>query len=69
MTTSHLKLSTMTVDQAELLVALDQIGRLVDVLRRADPAWCECHGEEQVDDEEWDEVLAEAEDYLEEHRQ
>lgn len=69
MTTSHLKLSTMTVDQAELLVALDQIARLVDVLRRADPAWCECHGEEQVDDEEWDEVLAEAEDYLEEHRQ
>lgn len=59
----------MTVAEGELRVALDQIARLVDVLRRADPAWCECHGEDQVDDEEWDEVLAEAEDYIEEHRQ
>lgn len=66
--TTRLELITMTVDQAEIRVALDQIARLVDVLRRADPAWCECKGEEPVDDEEWDEVLAEAEDYLEECR-
>lgn len=62
-------LSTMTVAEGELRVALDQIARLVDVLQRADPAWCECKGEEPVDDEEWDEVLAEAEDYLEEMRE
>lgn len=49
-----------------LTIARDQVAQLVDAMKRADPEWCECHGVRQVDDEEWDEVLADAEDYLEE---
>jgi hypothetical protein len=55
---------TITVAEGELQVALDQIARLVSVLRRSDPEWCEANGGEVVFDEEWDEVIAEAEEYL-----
>lgn len=57
----------MTVDQAELRVALDQIAQLVGVMRRSDPEYVECHvGCEATTDDEWDEAIEEAEDYLEE---
>jgi len=38
---------------------------LVRTMQRADPVWCELHGLVPVTDEEWDEVLGEAEDYVE----
>jgi hypothetical protein len=61
-------LKKMTVAEGELRVALDQLARVVDVMKRADPEFCDSHGVEQCDDEEWDEVLAEAEEYLDEMR-
>jgi hypothetical protein len=59
-------LKTMTVAEAELQVALDQVARLVEVMRTSDPEYCESHGCEPCHDEDWDE--AQAEDYLEERR-
>jgi hypothetical protein len=56
----------MTLTEAELAIAVDQIARLVDILRRSDAEYCGSHGQEPVTDDEWNEVLAEAEDYLEE---
>jgi hypothetical protein len=50
----------------KLAIANEQVWALVDAMRRADPAYCETHGVRQIDDEEWDEVLADSEDYLEE---
>lgn len=44
------------------------IARLVDVLRRSDLDYCESHGVAQASIEEWDEVLADAEDWLEDAR-
>ena len=38
---------------------------LRDALRRMDPAWCELHGEAQLDDEEFDDLLGTLEDMLE----
>ena len=38
---------------------------LRDALRRMDPAWCELHGEAQLDDEEFDDLLGTLEDLLE----
>ena len=38
---------------------------LRDALRRMDPAWCELHGEKQLDDEKFDELLGTLEDLLE----
>jgi len=58
----------MTVAEGELQVALDQISRLVRVMKACDPEYCAAHDWEPCDDEEWDEVLAEAEDYIEEMR-
>lgn len=37
---------------------------LRDALRRMDPAWCDLHGEAQLDDEEFDELLGTLEDLL-----
>lgn len=45
----------------ELIAALRAC---VDVLRRADPVWCEVMSVEQVTDAEWDRALALAEDAL-----
>ena len=39
--------------------------RLRDGLRRMDPAWCDLHGEAQLDDEEFDTLLGMLEDLLE----
>lgn len=47
--------------RAELL---ECIAVLVDVLRRADPAYCRSHGVEHVTDTEWDIALQAAEDVL-----
>jgi hypothetical protein len=64
---SHTALRNMTVAEAELVIALDQIAQLVDIMRRCDSDYVECHSErEATTDEEWDEALEEAEDYLEE---
>jgi hypothetical protein len=52
--------------EGELAIAVDQVRRLVDILRRSDAEYCGAHEHEPVTDEEWNEVLAEAEDYLEE---
>ena len=38
---------------------------LRDALRRMDPAWCDLHGEAQLDDEEFDTLLGTLEDLLE----
>jgi hypothetical protein len=57
-----------TVAEGELEVAIDQIARLVDVMRRSDPDYCTSNKAEPVMDDEWDEVLGEAEEYLEELR-
>ena len=38
---------------------------LRDALRRMDPAWCDLHGEAQLDDEEFDDLLGMLEDMLE----
>lgn len=44
------------------------IRQLVDVLRRSDPEYVESHeGAEQCTDDEWDDALEAAEDFLEEH--
>lgn len=47
--------------------ATNLIARLVDVLRRSDLDFCESHGVAQASVDEWDEVLADAEDWLEDH--
>jgi len=41
--------------------------RLVDVMQRCSPVWCDLNGKSQVDDEEWDTVLSEAEYWLEDN--
>lgn len=46
----------------ELIAALRAC---VDVLRRADPVWCEVMFVEQVTDAEWDAALARVDDALE----
>jgi len=38
---------------------------LLAALRRMDPAWCDLHGEAQLDDEEFDDLLGTLEDMLE----
>lgn len=38
---------------------------LRDALRRMDPAWCDLHGETQLSDEEFDDLLGTLEDLLE----
>ena len=38
---------------------------LRDALRRTDPAWCKLHGEAQLDDEAFDDLLGTLEDMLE----
>ena len=38
---------------------------LLAALRRMDPAWCDLHGETQLDDEEFDDLLGTLEDMLE----
>lgn len=55
-----------TVADAELKIANSVVATLVDVLRRLDPAFCEAHDVEQVTDDEIDEAIEEAEDWLEE---
>ena len=38
---------------------------LRDALRRMDPTWCDLHGEAQLDDEAFDDLLGTLEDMLE----
>jgi len=47
--------------------ARDLIHKLVDVMRRSDPAWCALEKAEPTYDEEWDDTIAEAEDWLEDN--
>ena len=56
----------LTPDRAELIVALDQLAMLVNCMRACDPEYCAAHDWEPADDQEWDERLGEAEEYLEE---
>lgn len=55
-----------TVAAAELKIANDLIARLVDVMRRSDLDYVVSHDDEETTDEDWDEALEEAEDWLEE---
>jgi hypothetical protein len=43
----------------------EALAMAVDVLRRADPAYCAAHQVEQITDAEWDAALEAAEDALE----
>lgn len=45
--------------------AWNMLRALRDALRRMDPAWCDLHGEAQLDDEEFDDLLGTLEDLLE----
>jgi muramidase (phage lysozyme) len=36
-----------------------------DALRRTDPAWCALHGQEQISEEEFDELVGRVEDAVE----
>lgn len=58
---SRLQAKVKVLEEAD-----DQIVALVSAMKRADPEWCESHGETQIDDESWDAVLAAGEDYIEE---
>jgi hypothetical protein len=42
------------------------LNQIVSVMRACDPEYCASHEIDQVTDKEWDDVLAEAEDLLEE---
>lgn len=61
--------ATMTVAEGQLVVAVDQVARLVGILRRSDPEWCEANGAEPVFDDEWDEAIEEAEEFITEMRE
>jgi len=45
--------------------AWSMLRALLAALRRMDPAWCDLHGEAQLDDEEFDEAMSTLEDLLE----
>lgn len=45
--------------------AWSMLSALRDALRRMDPAWCKLRAEEQLDDEEFDQLLGTLEDLLE----
>ena len=45
--------------------AWSMLRALLAALRRMDPAWCDLHGETQLDDEEFDDLLGTLEDMLE----
>jgi len=49
------------------LEARDIVEILVDVMRRSDPIWCKLHNHEQTFDEEWDNALGDAEEWLEDN--
>ena len=48
---------------------VETIRQLVDVLRRADPAYCKAHGVEQITDAEWDAALEAGEDAIEQQQE
>lgn len=47
------------------MTALDHLTRLVRVMKACDPEYCAAHDWKPCDDEQWDEALGEAEDFLE----
>ena len=46
--------------------AVNMLNRVVTAMRACDPEYCAAHSIEQVTDDEWDDVLADAEELLEE---
>jgi len=46
--------------------AINLLQKLVDVCQRSDPAWVALHNKKPVYDEEWDEIVGNAEEFLEE---
>jgi len=46
--------------------AINLLQKLVDVCQRCDPAWVALHNKKPVYDEEWDEIVGNAEEFLEE---
>jgi hypothetical protein len=46
--------------------AINLLQKLVDVCQRSDPAWGALHNKEPVYDEEWDDVVGTAEEFLNE---
>jgi len=49
------------------MTAREHLKKLVEVMQRADPAWCAVMDLEPVMDDEWDTALGEAEKWLEEN--
>jgi hypothetical protein len=49
----------------EIKSAAEVVAMLVDILRRSDAEYCAAHRGEPVTDEEWNEALEVAEDWLE----
>ncbi len=43
------------------------LSRIADVMRRSDPEYVESHAVLPTSDEEWDAVIEDVENYLEEH--
>jgi hypothetical protein len=52
----------------ELQSALDLLDRLVDCMRRCDSDYCECHDLKPTTDDDWDALMEEAEDFIEDVR-
>ena len=47
--------------------AMSDSSRIADVMRRSDPEYVESHAVLPTSDEEWDAVIEDVENYLEEH--
>jgi hypothetical protein len=47
--------------------AVDHLKKLIDIMQRCSPVWCDINGKLEVDDEEWDLALGEAEDWIEDN--
>lgn len=48
-------------------MVVELLERVADVMRRSDPEYVESHAVLPTSDEEWDEMIEDVEDYLEEY--
>lgn len=54
--------------QEELVSAIDLLRKVALMMRGCDPEYCSAHNWGPTDDQHWDEVLNEVEDYVEDMR-
>lgn len=47
--------------------AVDHLKKLIDIMQRCSPVWCDLNGLPSTDDEEWDIALGNAEDWIEDN--